>query len=67
MRGKGRLRVGKSLPLPLPSHTPQHYPWGFQNPCPSLPVIVVVLCVVPPADPLQLCVMDTYIFFYFLY
>jgi hypothetical protein len=36
VRGKGLFRVGKSIPLPLPSHTLQQNPQGFANPCPSL-------------------------------
>jgi hypothetical protein len=66
VRGKGRLRVGKSLPLPLPSHTPQHYPRGFQNPCPSL--IMSHLCLQRPIPnsihcfinncPIVVCIVD---------
>jgi hypothetical protein len=37
-RGKGLSRVRKSLPLPLPPHTPHQYAGGIAYPCHSLAI-----------------------------
>ncbi|KAN0139121.1 hypothetical protein V8E53_003123 [Lactarius tabidus] len=54
-RGRGLWGVAKSVPLPLPPHTLQPYPWGFENPCPSLRASPVVSTIRSSAAGLGLC------------